>query len=181
MKQKKDPYKGMRIPFCRWYLTLGNPTEAARRAGCPPETAELDGLELLHSAYCRSYLKRLDAQPALPLRSLVIAGLARLAFGAANDAARLAFAETCDDETLRSLDLFHVASIRHDRNGFEVKLADRQRAMEKLLECADDADSRSAAVSLLAALQGGVNDDEADRAVLSEAAPCNELVEESEV
>lgn len=179
MRSKNDPYKGKRIPFCRWYLALGNPAEAAIRAGCLPDTAEQDGLELLHSAYCRSYLKKLAAEPPLPLRSLVIAGLARLAFGAANDAAKLAFTEEISDDALRALDLFHVVSIKHDRNGFEVKLADRQRAMEKLLECAAEAESEQAAESLLAALQGEVNDCEADGSLFPEAASCDGVVEES--
>ena len=179
MHDKKDPYKGKRIPFCRWYLALGNPAEAAVRAGCPPDTAEQDGLALLHSAYCRSYLRKLAAAPALPLRSLVIAGLARLAFGSANDAAKLAFSEEISDNALRALDLFHVVSIKHDRNGFEVKLADRQHAMEKLLKCAAEAESEQAAESLLAALQGEVNGFETDSSVFPEAAACDGLVEES--
>ena len=179
LKQKSDSFKGKCIPFCRWYITLGNATEAAIRAGCPPDTAEQDGLELLYSAYCRGYLKKLAAQPSLPLRSLVIAGLARLAFGSANDAAKLAYTEEISDGQLRALDLFHVTSIRHDRNGFEIKLADRQRAMEKLLECAADAESEKAAAALLTALQGEVNDFDADISVLPEAADGNELVEES--
>ncbi len=180
MKQKQDPYKGKRIPFCRWYLTLGNPTEAALRAGCPPATAEQDGIELLHSAYCRTYLKKLAEQPALPLRSLVIAGLARLAFGSANDAAVLAYSGEISGDAIRGLDLFHVASIKQDRGGgFEVKLADRQRAMEKLLECADSAESEKAAASLLAALHGEVNADDADDAVFPQSADRNGVVEAS--
>ena len=170
-----DRFKGKRIPFCRWYLALGNPAEAARRAGCDPKTAEQDGLELLHSTYCRSYLKRLAEAPPLPLRQLVTAGLTRLAFGSANDAARLCFAEELSDDALRGLDLFHVVSIRRDRNGFEVKLADRQHAMEKLLECAAEADGADAA--LLAALQGPQEGGNADDDLFPQAAQSDELVE----
>lgn len=159
-----DKLKSMRCAFARWYLALGNVREAAIRAGCPPDTAADDGLKMLHSPQCRRYLAQLANQPALPMQSLVTAGLFRLAFGDANDAARLAFAETISDEQLRTLDLFHVTSIKHDKNGFEIKLADRLSAMIKLLECANAADTSAAASALLSALRGcdaeGVDDDD---------------------
>lgn len=169
--------------FCCWYLALGNVREAAVRAGCPPDTAEAEGLRMLRTPACRTLLKRLsDAQP-LPLRYLVTAGLARLAFGAANDAVRLAFSESLTDETISGLDLFHVTSIKHDRNGFEIKLADRLAAMQQLLACAEESDSGAAAAALLDALRGasaaeGVNavaDDPGDT-LLPETAESPELV-----
>lgn len=161
-----DRFKDKRYAFCRWYLTLGNVREAALRAGCPPDSAADDGLQMLHSAACRRYLAQLANQPALPMQALVTAGLVRLAFGDANDAAKLAFAETVSEEQLRTLDLFHVTSIRHDKNGFEIKLADRLSAMTKLLECANAADTSAAAAALLQALRGndgeGVDCDDDD-------------------
>ena len=150
-----DSGKSRRAAFCRWYLALGNPREAALKAGCPPETAADDGLQLLHSAFCRRYLRQLAAQPALPLQALVTAGLARLAFGDANDAAKLVFPETISPADLQGLDLFHVTGIKCDKNGVEIKLADRLSAMNKLLECAGNADSAAAAAALVQALQGG--------------------------
>lgn len=150
-----DSGKSRRAAFCRWYLALGNPREAALKAGCPPETAADDGLQMLHSAFCRRYLAQLAAQPALPLQALVTAGLARLAFGDANDAAKLVFSEKIAPEDLQGLDLFHVTSIKYDKNMIEIKLADRLSAMNKLLECAGAADSAAAAAALVNALQGG--------------------------
>lgn len=150
-----DSGKSRRAAFCRWYLALGNPREAALKAGCPPETAADDGLQMLHSAFCRRYLAQLAAQPALPLQALVTAGLARLAFGDANDAAKLVFSEKIAPEDLQGLDLFHVTSIKYDKNIIEIKLADRLSAMNKLLECAGAADSAAAAAALVNALQGG--------------------------
>ena len=154
-----DRSKSRRAAFCRWYLALGNVREAALRAGCPPETAAEDGLQMLHSAYCRRYLAQLAAQPALPLQALVTAGLARLAFGDANDAARLAFSDGISEAELRGLDLFHVTGIKCDKNGVEIKLADRLSAMNKLLECAGAADSAAAAERLVRALQGGTQEE----------------------
>ena len=142
-----------RKAFCRWYLERGNVREAALRAGCDPAHAEADGLDMLRQPVCRAYIAQLAAQPPLPVQSLVIAGLSRLAFGAANDAAKLVFAaESLTQEQIEQLDLFHVTSLRQDKNGIEIKLADRQHAMEKLLECACAADSASAASALLSAL-----------------------------
>jgi hypothetical protein len=51
--------------------------------------------------------------------------------------------------------------------------------MEKLLECADSAESEKAAASLLAALHGEVNADDADDAVFPQAADRNGVVEAS--
>lgn len=142
--------------FCRWFLALGNPAEAARKAGFPPNAAETDALRLLQSPACRAELSKLAVQPPLPVQSLVIAGLTRLAFGSANDAVRLVFSdEIPSDSVLSSLDLFHVSEIKRVKGGgVEVKLFDRQRAMERLLDCAAASDSASAASALLAALGG---------------------------
>ncbi|MBR6419058.1 MAG: terminase small subunit [Oscillospiraceae bacterium] len=161
MQQSPSPD---RRAFCRWFMALGNPAEAARRAGFPAETAEQEALRLLQTPACRSYLSQLAAQPPLPLQSLCIAGLARLAFGAANDAAKLVFAdEMPSDSTLSALDLFHVSELKRDKGGgVEVKLFDRQKAMERLLECAASADSAAAASALLAALSGAEHAAEPD-------------------
>jgi|GEM_PF-80669 len=165
-KMNFTPNAEQRKAFCRWYLVLGNAAEAAQKAGFPAKSAEADALRLLQTPSCRSYLAQLAAQPALPIQSLVIAGLSRLAFGSANDAAKLVFAEEAPtNAALSALDLFHVSEIRRDKGGgVEVRLFDRQRAMERLLECAVSADSSAAAAALLAALGGGNDETEAEHA-----------------
>lgn len=142
--------------FCIYYLVLGNAAEAALRAGFPPETAEREGLRLLQTPYCRRTLTELAAQPSLPMQSLVIAGLSRLAFGSASDAVKLVYADALPPEaSLSALDLFHVSEFKRVKGGgVEVKLFDRQRAMERLLELAGSADSSAAAAALLSALSG---------------------------
>ncbi len=142
--------------FCRYYLLLANAAEAAIRAGVPPDEAEAEALAILQSPCYRSYLSELAAQPPLPMQTMVLAGLTRLAFGSANDAARLVFDadEQLSPEVLRSLDLFHVSELKRDKGGgVEIKLFDRQKAMEKLLEFSHTADSSAAASALLAALR----------------------------
>lgn len=161
----------VRSAFCRWYLALADPAEAARRAGCPPDTAAADALAMLHLPACRQMLRRLAAQPALPLRELVIAGLSRLAFAPANDAVKLVFAEdSLSQEDIAGLDLFHISELKRDRAGrVEIRLADRQKAMEKLLECAGYSDEKGAASALLRALSG---DDAALGAVQPDSDGC---------
>ncbi len=178
---------GNRKSFCLFYLALGNAAEAARRAGFPPETAEADGLKLLQSPYCRSQLAALAAKPPLPMQSLVLAGLSRLAFGSIGDAAKLVFAdEMPQKDELQTLDLFHVSELKRVKGGgVEIKLFDRQRAMERLLELANSADSSAAASALLAALSGepdsqGEEVNNAapyDASLLPQTAPRDELVE----
>lgn len=179
----QNPLHVSRHAFCCWYLALGNVREAAVRAGCPPDTAETEGMHMLRSPACKRLLAKLAASQPLPLRSLVTAGLARLAFGPVNDAVRLAFSESLTDDTLAQLDLFHVTSIKHDKNGIEIKLADRLSAMQQLLACAEGSESTDAAAALLAALSGteGVNDlaDSSGSAVFSQAENGSEMVEES--
>lgn len=144
----------MRKNFCRYYLLLGNAEEAAVRAGFPPDTAAQDALALLQNPSCRAYLAKLAAQPAIPMQTMVLAGLSRLAFGSAKDAVKLVFSEEMpSDDTLAKLDLFQVAELKRDKGGgVEIKLFDRQKALERLLECAVNADSSAAANALLSAL-----------------------------
>ncbi len=164
--------------FCRLYHALGNPAEAAVRAGFPPSTAADDAARLLQTRSCRRYLAALTASPALPMRTRILSGLFRLAFGSARDAVKLVFAEELpSDAELDALDLFQVSEIKRVKGGgVEVKLFDRQKALERLLECVSSADADAAAQALLSALdapQEEANElhDEACT-VFPETAPC---------
>lgn len=145
--------KELRKRFCRLYLLLGNGEEAAMQAGVPPKEAAAYALMQLHSVPCRRILHRLAGEETLSVRAMVMAGLRRLAFGKANDAVRLVFAEELPPPPLLDqLDLFHVSEIKRDKGGgVEIRLFDRQKAMERLLECANAMDSSAAANALLAA------------------------------
>ena len=63
----------------------------------------------------------------------VKAGLFRLAFSSAPDAALLISSPDSPDH-LDSLDLFSVSEIKAGKNGVEIKFADRLRALEQLWE-----------------------------------------------
>lgn len=144
--------EAVRKLLCGRFLELGNLKEAARESGVSDsETAR----QILEQPKSRAYLRKLCASPPLPLRALVVTGLCRLAFGSANDAARLCMGDVAAEE-LKSLDLFEVSELKKDRNGgVEVKFFDRQRALEKLLECAGHDESEGAAGALLTALGAG--------------------------
>ena len=150
-----DDHSARNRAFCRWYAVLGDPREAALRAGFPEASAAEEALRLLQTRPARAYLEKLLSQPPLPERALVLAGLSRLAFGRANDAARLIFGEAPDAQALQSLDLFQVSERKRDKaGGVEIKLFDRQKALERLLECAAQSDQGAQARALLEALGG---------------------------
>lgn len=143
--------------FCTWYAMLCNVQEAAIRAGYPAEHAVERGIALLQRTDCQVLVQ--EIQHTLRMRSAadqVMAGLERLAFGSCNDAVKLVFAaDAMEPEELARLDLFSVTDIKRDKNGgVEVKLCDRQKAMEQILAYAGSAESRSQADRLLSALTG---------------------------
>lgn len=148
--------------FCCHYAFLGNPEEAAVRAGYPQKTAIADAAECLRDKECLKTISELKY--LFTDMDAVKAGLKRLAFGSCRDAAALAFAEELPPPSvIDSLDLFNVAEIKRDKGGgVEIRLADRLKALEKLCELEALIGSRSSAAGLieaLAASAGGENDD----------------------
>lgn len=112
--------------FCAAYLRTMDPEQAAEAAG------RKDGFAALALESVRRRLERMRGAAAGELRREdVLRRLAQLAFGRANDAARLALApKEVDPE---ALDLSAVAEIKvTDKGGVEVKLVDRVRALETL-------------------------------------------------
>lgn len=144
--------KHKRKIFCCNYVLLGNIREAAVQAGFDKETALLDGIACLQSAECRKFISQL--RNTLSDSSGVIAGLKRLAFGSCTDAVYLIFAdELPPPEVISGLDLFNVSEIRRVKGGgVEVKLFDRQKAIEKLFEFENSSSDRCTAESLISAL-----------------------------
>lgn len=80
-------------------------------------------------------------------------GLRRLAFGEIRDAVSLLFeSEDSIVEKLPRLDLFNVSEIKRVKGGgMEIKFFDRLKALDRLLQEADDSDT--AAVSFYEALE----------------------------
>lgn len=89
------------------------------------------------------------------LRGKVIDGLQRLAFGSSNDVVKMLLAISEEDENkLKGLNLFNLSEMRKTKDGFEVKLFDRQLAMEALLSIEKEVRSEEAAQALYKTLQG---------------------------
>ena len=112
--------------FCRAYLRTMDPERAAAECG------QRDGFSLLASRAVQARLEKMRTDAAAQLRREdVLRRLAQLAFGRANDAARLALRPREVDP--ESLDLSAVAELKVTaQGGVEVKLVDRTRALETL-------------------------------------------------
>lgn len=145
--------------FCYLYLKLGNVYEAAIKAGFPPETAFYEGIKTLQMSSSQRVIKQLSNLIA-PMRTMLIhSGLERLAFGNSNDAEYLVFSEELPSPSqISGLDLFNVSEIKRVKGGgVDVKLFDRQKALEKMFDYANSSNSENSAVSFINALRGSDN------------------------
>lgn len=117
--------------FCRLYVALGNPAEAAVKAGykiCP----EIQGRKLLAKSYIRESVEKIRKEENISSYD-VRNGLRRIAFASSADAVKLLFSENAENADFDSLDLFNVAEIKRPKGGgLEIKFFDRIKALEKL-------------------------------------------------
>ena len=111
--------------FCRAYLRTMDPERAGEETGT-------DGFALLGNRSVRGRLDRMRETAAGEItREDAVRRLAQLAFGGANDAARLAL--RWGEANPETLDLSAVAELKvTDKGGLEIKLVDRVRALETL-------------------------------------------------
>ncbi len=139
--------------FCCYFVKLGNIRESAIKAGYPAETAMLDGIQCLRSSSCQKIISKLYSALSFNVNG-IMSGLERLAFGSSNDAVFLAFAEDMPShEIISNLDLFNVSEIKKVKGGgVEIKLFDRQKALEKMFEFVNSFDSSEIADSFINAL-----------------------------
>lgn len=86
---------------------------------------------------------------------LIWNGLERLAFGSINDAVFLVFSEELPPpSTIAKLDLFNVSELKRVKGGgVEIKIFDRQKAIEKMLDYANETDHSATAKNLIEALR----------------------------
>ncbi len=118
--------------FCGVFLRTMDPEQAAEAAG------REDGFATLALKSVRRRLEKMRLAAAGELRREdALRRLAQLAFGRANDAARLALNPKEVDPG--ALDLSAVAELKvTDKGGVEVKLVDRVRALETLCGLLED-------------------------------------------
>ncbi len=146
--------KALQRLFCYYYAQSGNIEDAAIKAGFPQSQAIVCGLKALSQKWCRELVEKLGQSENAS--KLVETGLKRLAFGSANDAVKLMFCEQAPlPEEIAKLDLFNVSEIKKIKGGgVEIKLFDRQKALEKLYELSHSLNMRSDALGLINALKG---------------------------
>jgi hypothetical protein len=125
--------------FCRWYVRLRNPREAALRSGFTI-LPEHRALSLLGKRIIREKISELEKENHAD-KNLVSAGLERLAFGSVSDAINLILCVNDNKSPdIDSLDLFNVSEIKiTNGKGMEIKFFDRLKALERLsvLSCDD--------------------------------------------
>lgn len=153
-------FNSRRNAFICNFAALGDVEESAVKAGFPRETALQDGFKILKSAACGDFAAELRKSAADS--GAVISGLRRLAFGNCRDAVVLAFAEELPPASvIENLDLFNVSEIKRDKGGgVEIKLFDRLKALEKLIELENVCSSRDKAGDLIRALSSSEGGDE---------------------
>ena len=150
MSKKKLTKK--EVDFCRHYVRLRNPKEAAIRSGFTL-LPEYRGVAMLSRKEIKEKITQLEKEcPATS--NLVSAGLERLAFGSVSDAIRLIL---CVNENsspdIDSLDLFNVSEIKiTNGKGMEIKFFDRLKALERLADISCD-DSDNGALSFYEAIE----------------------------
>lgn len=156
----KNSLSEKEMMFCCNYVKLGSVREAAVKAGFASDTALRNGLECLKNPRCRRMISRLR-EVAEVGGSEIMAGLERLAFGSCNDAVYLVFSDEMPPASVISgLDLFNVSEVKRVKGGgVEVKLFDRQKALEKMLDFLSCTDSSKNAANLLLALAGSECDE----------------------
>ena len=145
--------------FCWLCARLGNPREAALRAGYPANQADSIAAKLLQRPKIRAKIEECaNSAHGGGLSALALRGLLRLALGSCNDAARLALMEEePDPQALEQMDLFCVSEIRRPKGGgCEIKLYNRLEALELLLKTCTDLEVPDGPGSLYAALRDSV-------------------------
>lgn len=140
------------MDFCRYYVRLRNPKEAAQRAGYSimPEYA---ALRLLAKKHIREKITEFEKESRAD-QGLVSAGLQRLAFGSIADAVKLILSAGNDiSPDADTLDLFNVSEIKYTcGKGMEIKFFDRLKALECLSEITDN-EGRGSALSFYEAIE----------------------------
>lgn len=122
------------LDFCRIYVRLRNPKEAAIRAGYEI-LPEYRAISLLSKKEIQQKITELEKEVTAD-ENLISAGLQRLAFGSCADAVKLILSANQDTTPdIDSLDLFNVSEIKFTcGKGMEIKFFDRLKALEKLSE-----------------------------------------------
>lgn len=141
--------------FCWFYHWMRNGREAAMAAGYPLDQCAGAAMNLLQKRSVQKKLNVLDKQWGTDqIRSSVIAGLMRIAFGSINDCAKLLFQK--EEGDINQLDLFSVSEMKRNKdNSVELRFCSRMEALEKLLELTREQSGENSLQRVYEALAGG--------------------------
>lgn len=132
--------------FCLYFSRLLNPKQSAVKAGFDSKNAEEIAFKLLQRKDIRRNLDHIfSAMQNQHMKMKVIAGLENLAFGSINDSIKLMFSsEDLGKSQIDELDLVHISEIKRPKDGsLEIKFCDRFKALEKLLDVAENFENNS--------------------------------------
>ena len=125
--------------FIEAYLSCGDPAAAARNAGYAPSRAENAGRKLLQKPAVREALRRAEAvRPRLrPVTEQTVLGeLTAIAFSDFTDFVRVedGVAAVTDSRDLTYSQRAAIAGIKETGKGVEIKLHDKEKALELLVK-----------------------------------------------
>lgn len=132
-------------------------------AGFPEETAEYEGLKLLKLRSVSKLIRRYR-ENGFSDEDAVKIGLSRLAFGEINDVIEIVLSdEPIGLNRLFKMNFFNISEVKRLKGGgLEVKLFDRQKAMEKLMEIYDRSDGKTQTKEFFEALSQTASASEGD-------------------
>lgn len=127
--------------FCKEYLIDLNSTQAAIRAGYSAKTAYSTGQRMLKNVETQKYIQELmekrEARTEVT-QDMIIQELAAIAFSRVTDyvniksKGNIAMVTVKETEGLSDMQVKALAGIKEGANGIEVKLNDKQKALELL-------------------------------------------------
>ncbi len=129
-KKDKNTLGAKEELFCLYSAVGYSPTEAAVRSGF--QRPSKNGVKLLAR---KDILKRIgELLKTYEASASAESGLRRIAFGGIGDVLRLISTENIQELDPDALDLFPISELKFSKSGWEIKLFDRIKALDKLAE-----------------------------------------------
>ena len=136
--------------FCRLTAVLGNPREAARRAGYkhpdeawPSLIARGDVAEEIH---------KVAQDVSRVFKDTMLSVMHRVISADSADAVRLVYRNNVSDEEISRMNLSGVAEMKRTDKGVEIKFFDRIKALDRLYELSGDTDGEQYSGGLIEAM-----------------------------
>lgn len=158
--EKRDFTREEKTLFALFYASGKSVKESGILAGFEEREAEQLGITLLKLKSVKKAINRFR-QASFCGEDGIKSGLMRLAFGQANDIMEVVLSdEPIGLNRLYRMNFFNVSEVKKVKGGgLEVKLFDRQKAMEKLFEIYQSENNKTGAEEFLTALSMSAGED----------------------